>query len=141
MKYKIKVVVGFRRDQEHSISANEAHKAYYLFMNPEERGVFSNGIALKGDQIQEIVPDYHGTMGWNQSHMLTDDDYNELRKNGVMQKMEFIMAGAKDVASNGGVAVLNTPLSMLIAEKNRPPQLRGGGAQSIKEIMGRARNN
>ena len=28
----IKLIVGFRRDQEHSVSMEEAHKAYYLFL-------------------------------------------------------------------------------------------------------------
>ena len=59
MNPKIKLIVGFRRDQEHSIDADEAHKAYYLFLNPEKRGVFKSGLAIVGADIKEIVPDYY----------------------------------------------------------------------------------
>ena len=41
---KIKIITGFRKDQYYTIDAEEAHKAYYLFLNPEERGVFNNGV-------------------------------------------------------------------------------------------------
>lgn len=121
MKYKLKLITGFRRDQEHTIDANEAHKAYYLFDHPTERGTFDNGLAIKGDQIQEIVPDYQGTMDWNSTHTLDNDDMNELHKLGVDVKMRYIMSAAKDVAKFGDTNDLQTPLSQLL--KNKYPQL------------------
>ncbi len=135
MKYKIKLVVGFRRDQEHSIPATESHKAYYLFTHPNERGIFSNGLAIKGDQIQEIVPDYHGTMGWNPTHVLTGEDYNELRANGVLEKMQFIMAEAKEIGARGSAEELNTPLNQLLAGKTPEHTKEYRGSQSMKQLM------
>lgn len=117
MKYKVKLIVGFRRDQEHSIDANEAHKAYYLFDNPDTRSTFSNGLAIKGDQIQEIVPDWQGTMGWNSTHNLDSDDWNELRASGVDSKMQQILTTAKEIAKLGEPEDLSKPLNELIKTK------------------------
>jgi len=136
---KIKLIVGFRRDQEHSIPADEAHKAYYLFLHPDERGIFSNGLAIKGDQIQEIVPDYQGTMGWNPTHMLDSNDWNELREKGITDKMQRILSIGKEVAQKALPQEMNTPLSQLIAQKY--PQLtesaerREGATKSLKELL------
>ena len=117
---KIKLIVGFRRDQEHSIEAEEAHKAYYLFTHPTERGIFGNGLAIKGDQIQEIVPDYQGTMGWNASHQLDDDDWNEIRGRGVDRKLREILYHAKQLAQSSNPQI-DKPLSEAI--KSLPPKL------------------
>lgn len=125
MNYKIKLVVGFRRDQEHSIDANEAHKAYYLFLHPEERGVFSNGLAITGNQIHEIVPDYQGTMGWNPSHQLDSDDWNELNAKGIPRKLLALLSSAKEIAQVGEPKDLNLPLLEVI--KNHP-QLEAAGS-------------
>ena len=101
MKYKLKLITGFRGDQEYSIDAEEAHKAYYLFRNPEKRGVFSNGLALLGTDIRRIVPDYHGTMGWNPTHILDNDDWTEIIGRGVQDKLIKIQEKAQEVAKLG----------------------------------------
>ena len=138
MNYKVKLITGFRRDQEHSVDAEEAHKAYYLFNHPEERGTFDNGFAIKGDQIQEIVPDYQGTMGWNETHTLDSDDWNELNGNGVSKKMRELMGAAQEISKRGDTADLGVPLSQLLKEKY--PQLgkgredRGGEMKRLGEI-------
>src|SRR3954447_1451082 len=113
MKPKVKLIVGFRRDQEHSIDADEAHKAYYLFLNPDKRGVFSNGLAIKGDQIQEIVPDWQGTMGWNPTHILDSDDFYDIRRHGMENKVRDMLAAAKDIAYLADPKLLSRPLSTL----------------------------
>lgn len=92
---KIKLVSGFK---DYSISSEEAHKAYYLFNHPNERGTFSNGLAIRGQDIQRIEPDYQGTMGWNPTHKLDDDDWNELRSKGIDVKMRDTLAEAKKIA-------------------------------------------
>lgn len=101
---------GFRKEQEFTIDANEAHKAYYLFNNPEKRGTFDTGLALKGSDIQRIEPDYNATMGWNHTHQLTSDDWNELRAKEITQKMNGIMAMARQFATFGKVEDLQVPL-------------------------------
>lgn len=109
-KYKIKVVCGFRRDQEFTIDANEAHKAYYLFNNPDKRGIFNNGLAIKGLDIQRIEPDYNATMGWNQGYSLTPADWDEVNQSGVSRKFTEIMGLAKDVARSSNIKLLTIPL-------------------------------
>ncbi len=96
-KFYIKVITGFREDQETSIPMQEAHKAYYLFKNPDARGVFDCGVALIGRNIQEIKPDWNKTMGWNDTHELGDDDWNEIRKYEVESKMRWLIEKAKEI--------------------------------------------
>lgn len=126
-KYKIKIVCGFRKEQEFTIDANEAHKAYFLFNNPEKRGTFDTGLALKGSDIQRIEPDYNATMGWNHTHQLTSDDWIELRSTGVAGKLQSIMSRAKEVARVGTVEDLLLPLIDL-KEKYTLPSDRTGSA-------------
>lgn len=97
-KLKIKVITGFREDQYQTLDADEAHKAYYLFLNPDERAVFKNGVALIGKNIQAIEPDYHATMGWNATHRLDSDDWNDLNTKGISDKLRKILFEAKNIA-------------------------------------------
>ena len=103
MKYYITVVTGFREDQRIDIPMQEAHKAYYLFKHPEARGVFDNGIALVGKNIQEIRPNWNKTMGWNETHQIGDDDWNEINGAGVGEKMKALLSRAKEVGENLGL--------------------------------------
>ncbi len=116
MKYYIKIITGFREDQQHTIPMQEAHKAYYLFKNPEQRGVFENGVALIGKNIQEIRPDWNATMGWNQSHEIKEDDWNQIRGTGVEDKMKTLIESARvigdEISSNP--TLLKEKLSVLI---------------------------
>ena len=116
-KYKIKVVCGFRKEQEFSINANEAHKAYYLFNHPDKRGTFDNGLAIKGSDISRIEPDYNATMGWNHTHTLTHDDWNELHASGVANKLQRILASAKEIGRHGESEDFKTPLVDLVKGK------------------------
>ncbi len=113
MNLKIKLITGFRKDQFYSINADEAHKAYYLFLHPQERGVFSNGVALKGESIQGIEPDYNGTMGWNPDYQLTADDFNDIRSKKVDVELRDVLYLAKNVAQQGQSKTLNMPLSQV----------------------------
>jgi hypothetical protein len=95
---KIKIVTGFRDDQYMVIDSEEAHKAYYLFLHPEERAVFSNGVALVGKNIQEIVPAWNETMGWKPTHKLDDYDWEEINSKGLQNKMRSLLQEAKQVS-------------------------------------------
>ncbi len=95
---KIKLITGFRKDQQYSVDSEEAHKAYYLFLNPEKRGVFSNGLALLGADIRRIEPDWHGTMGWNPTHDMDDSDWVEIRSKGVDKKVNAMLEKGKSAA-------------------------------------------
>lgn len=115
MNYKVKIIVGFRRDQEYSIDANEAHKAYYLFNHPDKRGTFNNGLAISN--VQDVVPDYQGTMGWNPTHILDNNDWNEIRKKKVHTKLRNILASAKEIAKLADSEEIKQPLSLLLKGK------------------------
>lgn len=115
---KIKIITGFREDQYYVIDGNEAHKAYYLFMNPEERGVFKNGVAVLGKNIQGIEPAWNETMGWNPTHKLEDDDWNEIHKTNIKLKMRELLSDAKRVMPliQKNTALLQINLSEIIKE-------------------------
>lgn len=131
-KYKVKIICGFRKEQEYTIDANEAHKAYYLFDHPELRGTFDNGLAVKGSDIQRIVPDYNATMGWNQTYQLTNDDWNEINTTGIEQKFQTILSGAKEVARIGDQKDLQTPLIEL---KDKFPLLDRKGSEFAQKLL------
>lgn len=116
-KFKIKLVCGFRKEQEFTIDANEAHKAYYLFNNPTKRGTFNNGLAVKGSDIQRIEPDYNATMGWNHTHQLNSDDWNVLHGEGIVSKLAGIMAHARAIAHHAELPELALPLIKLVQGK------------------------
>jgi hypothetical protein len=111
MELKVKIITGFRKEQRHIIDAEEAHKAYYLFLNPDKRGVFNNGVALIGADIRSIEPDYHGTMGWHHTHTLDSDDMNEIRARGIDTALRDTLYAAKNVAQLGKPELMNLPLS------------------------------
>jgi len=131
---KIKLITGYRRDQTYSVDAEEAHKAYFLFNNPNARTVFKDGLALKGSEIEIIEPDYQGTMGWNPTHVLDADDMNEIRSEGIDRALRRIMSVASDLAKIASPEDLQLTLSEAI---KKYPQLgsrsesRGGGMKRI----------
>lgn len=119
---KIKVITGFREEQYYVIDGNESHKAYYLFMNPEERGVFKNGVALIGKNIQGIEPAWNETMGWNPTHKLDDDDWNDIHRNGIKVKMRELLSESKRVMPliEKNKALLQINLEEIIKELPAP---------------------
>jgi hypothetical protein len=132
-RYKVKIVCGFRKEQEFTINANEAHKAYYLFNNPEKRGTFNNGLAIKGNDIQRIEPDYNATMGWHHTHLLDSADHLELEQMGVKKKLQNIMSGAKEVARAGNLEDIQKPLIEL---REKFPKLSGGqGSKYAQKVL------
>src|SRR3990167_2432655 len=108
---KIKIVSGFRKDQEYSIDAEEAHKAYYLFLNPEQRGVFSTGLAIIGQDIRHIEPDYVSSMGWNVGYNPPPEDYAEIHAIGLDKRLKEVLQQAKQVAQLNDPQKLSLPLS------------------------------
>lgn len=132
-KYKVKIICGFRKEQEYTIDANEAHKAYYLFNHPDKRGTFNNGLAIKGSDIQRIAPDYNATMGWNHTHLLTDEDYNEMHANGVLSKLQKILASAKEIGRNGVPEDFQLPLIDLV--RNKYPTLTDSSGSEFAQKM------
>lgn len=114
---KVKIITGYKQDQYEVIDAEEAHKAYYLFLNPDKRGVFSNGVALRGQDIHRIVPAWNETMGWNPTHNLDSDDWNEIRDRGIDRKLQHtLLPAAREIAVLANPEDMNKPLSLLVKE-------------------------
>lgn len=132
MTLKIKIITGFRKEQEHSIDSDEAHKAYFLFLNPEHRTVFANGLALRGSEIQRIEPDYQGTMGWNPSYPLGPDDWNEIRRRGVDVELKNLLSIAHVIGKQGAPGdMLLTMTEVMQKYPELVPGKRPGGMQRI----------
>lgn len=110
---KIKITTGFNADEKFIIDSDEAHKAYYLFNNPELRGTFSNGVALIGRDIRSIQPAWNEIMGWNPTHKIDEYDWNEIRSKGIDNKVNKVLELAQDTArlAQGNVKILELPLS------------------------------
>jgi hypothetical protein len=142
MQYKIKLILGYRQDQEISISAEEAHKAYFLFLNPTQRGVFSDGHALIGRDIKQILPDYVGTMGWNPGHVLDPDDWNEIHETGLAGKMRHILSAAKQIGQLSLPEDMNVSLKVLLNNKYKnlalePSNKRAGTLRKLSSVLPR----
>lgn len=118
-KLKIKIVCGFRADQEYTVDCEQAHVAYYLFINKAHRFVFSNGIAIEGADIKRIVPDYNATFGFMPSYVMTPHDWADVYESEENSKaykaLQDRMTLAKDLAKQippgeQGKAMLQAPL-------------------------------
>lgn len=119
---KIKIITGFRENQYYVIDGDEAHKAYYLFMHPEERGVFQNGVAIIGKNIQGIEPAWNETMGWNPSHKIDSDDWNEINSKGIKYQANELLSEARRIIPmvEQNTTLLQLNLSELIKKLPAP---------------------
>ncbi len=110
-KLKVKIITGYRKDQHYTVDAEEAHKAYYLFLNPDQRGIFKDGIAILGSDIRAIEPDYNASMGWNATHDIDEDDMNEIKGKGIDRLLRDLLYKAKMAAQMCDPRDMNMPLS------------------------------
>lgn len=97
---KVKIITGFRADQQHTVDADEAVKAYYLFLNPDKRGIFRGGLAVLGADIRSIVPDYAASMGWNATYQPTPDDWAEINQRGLTKQLKETLDKARITAAS-----------------------------------------
>lgn len=75
MHYKI--VYGFGQDDYLPITENELPKAIALFIEGKGKGLFLEG-AVRGQDVQRIVPDWHRAKGWNKGYKMLPEDYHEI---------------------------------------------------------------
>lgn len=122
----IKIKTGYGANDFKLVDMDEAHKAYYIFLNPDARTVFSDGEGIVGRTILGIEPDYHSAMGYNRSHTLDADDWNHIREKGVIEKLRASMETAKDIAYMlaDNKHLLNKSLNESIAYLQEKGQLR-----------------
>lgn len=130
---KIKISTGFSGDEKFIIDSDEAHKAYYLFNNPELRGTFKNGVALIGRDIRSIQPAWNEIMGWNPTHKIDDDDWNDIYRKGVDKEANIILTLAQDTArlAQNNQSLLEQPLSEI---KSLPSKQQSELTEGIKRL-------
>lgn len=76
-------------------SISDLEKAQYAFLT-DGKVIFSNGKLCRGKDIMGISEDYHKEMNWNDSHKIDEDDLNQLKQKGVIQKYNGLIARAKE---------------------------------------------
>lgn len=114
---KIKIITGY--NGEHVlVPAEEAHRAYHLFLNPTERGIFSNKVTLRGQDIMRIEADFHSAMGWNEGYKMLPEDYAVVRALGIERKTQEILKLAQEAAKSQELLMLplNIPQNLLLIE-------------------------
>lgn len=104
MKIHFKALTGFGDERVVHFDSFELEKVQYAFLR-EKRVLLKNGEAVDGKYIQQIMPDYHATMGWNQQHKLSADDFNEIARKGIDTEANRLMTIARErvrflIASN-----------------------------------------
>lgn len=117
--YQFKVKTGYREDQFQIIDSEEIHKAYYLFLNPEARAIFNNGVALIGKTIQSIDPDYNTALGFNEGYKLVAEDHKLINKQGIGRTFQKLSEKAQDIAKLAleNKEIVNLPLSTVLENK------------------------
>lgn len=131
----IKLITGWGTEEKHTVSGEEAHKAYYLFLHPNERGIFSDGLAIVGKDIRRIEPDYHSVMGWNDTHKLDNDDMSEIKRCGVDKQIRDLMERAKKIA----VAMKPEHLTFPMSKVEEHLKLGSGVESGTKQLSDKIR--
>lgn len=118
MKYLMfKVVTGYGDDDYRSITSDELHKAYYLFLNADEniRSIMNDGRPLIGKDIKDIKPDYNAMMGWNPSYKPSCSELDEIKVQKFFPLMNECMQKASRVAQHilqsGDETLLQKPIT------------------------------
>jgi hypothetical protein len=108
IKY-FKVMRGFNQDDYIPITESELKKAIYAHITGTNVA-FEMG-SITGTHISAVVPDFHRTLGWNPSHKLDSDDWNDIRGRGLENTMRNLIAEAKqtvqDVIASGDKRLLS----------------------------------
>lgn len=139
MKAKI-ITKRYGKEYEYSIDMNDAHKAWYLFYNPTARAVFNNGsLGLRGEDVVSVEIDPVGTMGWNPTHRMDSDDWNEVRGKQLDYRLRNTLSAANQVSQDCLPEDLRKPLDQLLEEKYsyliNSGERRGGGITSIGKLL------
>lgn len=74
------------------IGENELEKALAAFRFGTSV-IFNEGALEK---IGDIIPDYNASMGWNPTHQLGDDDWNDIRSKGVDRRLRELSQATKE---------------------------------------------
>ena len=90
-----KALTGFGEEREVFFDETDLEKVQYAFLR-EKRLLLSNGQAIDGKYIQQIMPDWVRSMGWNTAHTLDADDMNEIKASGIMSQAYQLLESSKE---------------------------------------------
>lgn len=131
-KIIFKALTGFGGEREVFFGAEDLEKVQYAFLR-EKRVLLSNGQAVDGKYIQQIMPDWIRTMGWNEGYSLTPDDNAEITKKGVRSDASHILEQTRDrvhfLLAQGRESEIGTDVSL--PELDKLQIERRGGMKSI----------
>lgn len=106
--YRYLVRYGYGDEMTISIEEKDLEKAVYAWMS--QRKVNLTDALLDGKYIISITEDFHSPMGWNKSHKLEDEDWNQLRKSGVLDyykdKINSAKQNVQDLISTGNINLI-----------------------------------
>lgn len=134
LKAKI-ITKRFGKEYEYAIDMDEAHKAWYLFFNPTARAVFNKGtLGLRGEDVVSVLIAPVDSMGWNPTHKMDEDDWNEVRRKGVDRELRDALASANQIARVCLPEDLSKTLDQLL---EKYPQLNSReGSTYSKHLLG-----
>lgn len=92
--FKIRIGYGKGDDTFIPIDESELETALYCFIM-DGKGVFKGGVC-RGKDIISITEDWHKEMGWNESHVMDSDDWNDLYQKGIDKKYVGVLAEYKE---------------------------------------------
>lgn len=132
-----KIKTGYDGEQFISIDETELESALYCFMT-DSKGIFKNGVC-RGKDIINISEDWHKVMGWNPTHELDSDDWNEIRSSGTEAKYHGLIGSVKEKIQY----LVRTKQENLIGKNVAIPELKktprkelgNGGMKSIGDII------
>lgn len=125
---KFKIMRGFGQDDFIPIEEEELEKAIYCHMARKD-GAFNMG-SINGSHISAVMPDWHGTMGWNYAYKLTADDWDDIRSKGVDTKVQKFIEGAKNKVQY----LIETKQENLIGKGFEMPKIETSFSDEVKRL-------
>lgn len=119
---------GFGQEDFIPIDESELEKAIYCHMARKD-GAFSMG-SINGSHISAVMPDWHGSMGWNYAYKLGADDWDDIRSKGVDKKIQLLIEEAKSKVQY----LIETKQENLIGTGFQMPKIESGFSDEIKRL-------
>lgn len=93
-KLYFRVKVGYGHNEYIPIEGKkELEKAIWAF-STNDKAVFDKGL-VRGQDIIAITEDWHREMGWNPTHIIEGEDWQEIKEKGVQKKYENLISSVK----------------------------------------------
>lgn len=102
LKRYFKIHLGYGDEMKLSIGEDEIERVMTAFLTGKK--IQTSAGAIDGSKILLIKEDWNKTMGWNETHQLTSDDWNEINQKGVdnlyQGYLENLKLGIRDKINN-----------------------------------------